>query len=188
MNNSVRNLVCRRLAFLSAAWSSLAVALGQGDPAAFNPGVPWPATDALGRRLPVPSEVGRPRPDRFVGIFYFLWHDNRGGKSPNWDGPYDIAQDSEARSRCAEEAGFAAVGPDRHVSLLGRAALRLLPERATRGCCAVTRMLLADAGIDTLIFDTTNRSDLPRCLSWSSARSVARSGKKADARRGSLSW
>src|SRR5579863_1644856 len=36
--------------------------------------VPWPATDALGRALPMPGEVTPPRRDRFVGIFYFLWH------------------------------------------------------------------------------------------------------------------
>jgi hypothetical protein len=57
-----------------------------------NPGTPWPATDALGRTLPLAEKVGPPRTDRFVGIFYFLWHNQRGGKSPNWDGPYDIAR------------------------------------------------------------------------------------------------
>lgn len=40
----------------------------------------WAATDALGRRLPSADEVGPPRSDRTVGIFYFLWlgaHGNR---------------------------------------------------------------------------------------------------------------
>src|SRR5579871_5137468 len=62
------------------------------DPGSANPGVPWPATDALGRTLPTPGETGPPRPDRFVGIFYFLWHDEAGGRSPHWDGPYDVAR------------------------------------------------------------------------------------------------
>src|SRR5579872_3626904 len=57
-----------------------------------NPGTPWPATDALGRKLPTPEEVGPPRAGRFVGIFYFLWHDQREGKSPHWNGPYDVAR------------------------------------------------------------------------------------------------
>ena len=38
-----------------------------------NPGTPWPAVDELGRALPLAKEVGLPKPDRFVGIFYFLW-------------------------------------------------------------------------------------------------------------------
>ncbi len=33
----------------------------------------WIATDALGRALPTWREAGPPRPDRQVGIFYFLW-------------------------------------------------------------------------------------------------------------------
>ena len=34
----------------------------------------WMATDTLGRNLSTHEQVGPPRPDRFVGIFYFLWH------------------------------------------------------------------------------------------------------------------
>lgn len=34
----------------------------------------WVATDALGRSLPNRSEVGPVRVDKYVGIFYFLWH------------------------------------------------------------------------------------------------------------------
>ncbi len=53
-------------------------------------GVPWPATDALGRRLPLAGEPGirPPRGDRYVGIFYFLWHDNPGGKQPERRRPF----------------------------------------------------------------------------------------------------
>ena len=48
---------------------ALLVAVGQGQesgPALINPGVPWPATDALGRELPLTAEVGPPKKDRFV--------------------------------------------------------------------------------------------------------------------------
>lgn len=34
----------------------------------------WVATDALGRTLPMSAEVGPPKADRTVGIFYFNWH------------------------------------------------------------------------------------------------------------------
>ena len=71
-----------------------------------NPGTPWPATDALGRKLPTPAEVGPPQPDRFVGIFYFQWlvPEMPIPKSPQWDGPYDVGKNSGARSRRAEES------------------------------------------------------------------------------------
>lgn len=36
----------------------------------------WVATDELGRTLPDYYEVGPQREDRFVGIFYHLWHHN----------------------------------------------------------------------------------------------------------------
>ena len=34
----------------------------------------WSAVDALGRQLPGPEETGSVRPDKYVGVFYFLWH------------------------------------------------------------------------------------------------------------------
>ncbi len=46
----------------------LAVA-GQGQDSGsilINPGVPWPATDTLGRELPLTAEVGLPKTDLFV--------------------------------------------------------------------------------------------------------------------------
>ena len=52
-----------------------------------NPGVPWPATDALGRELPMTAEVGLPKKDRFVGIFYLPWT----GDEFSY-GPYDISK------------------------------------------------------------------------------------------------
>ena len=58
----------------------------------------WVATDALGRRVPTAEDVGPPRPGRFLGIFYFLWH---GAHAVG--GPYDvtkiIAQDPQAMSK-----------------------------------------------------------------------------------------
>jgi hypothetical protein len=40
----------------------------------------WAATDALGRVLPMSAEVGAPKPNRTVGIFYFNWHAAFGNK------------------------------------------------------------------------------------------------------------
>ena len=35
----------------------------------------WVATDALGRTVATAETAGRPRQDRVVAMFYFLWHD-----------------------------------------------------------------------------------------------------------------
>ena len=37
-------------------------------------GETWVATDALGRTLPTYNQTGLPRANKFVGIFYWLWH------------------------------------------------------------------------------------------------------------------
>ena len=44
----------------------------------------WVATDALGRTLPTAGTASAPRPGKFVGVFYFLWHGQHGTA-----GPYD---------------------------------------------------------------------------------------------------
>ena len=35
----------------------------------------WTATDDLGRSLPTYQQVGPPKPDRWVGLFYWQWHE-----------------------------------------------------------------------------------------------------------------
>ncbi|HOB73537.1 MAG TPA: hypothetical protein PKG54_03330 [Phycisphaerae bacterium] len=120
-----------------------------------NPGVVWPAVDALGRKLPTPGEVGPPRPNRFVGIFYFLWLNERHNRSPHWEGPYDIARilaaDPDALQK-PESPLWGKIGQSHYWGepLYG---YYLTPDPWVLRRHA---NLLADAGIDTLIFDTTN--------------------------------
>jgi hypothetical protein len=124
-------------------------------PDAQNPGAPWPATDALGRSLPLSADVGLPRTQRFVGIFYFLWHDNPGGKSPHWNAPYDIARILEKDPDALSKPSSPYWGPIGMYHYWGEPMygyyLSSDPWVLRRHA-----QLLADAGIDTLIFDTTN--------------------------------
>ena len=118
-------------------------------------GVPWPATDGLARSLPTPAEVGPPKPDRFVGIFYFLWLNEVGNKAPQGDHPYDVsrilAADPEALKK-PESPLWGGIGRSHYWGepLYGYY-LSTDPWVLRRHV-----WLLSDAGVDTLIFDTTN--------------------------------
>ncbi len=68
-------------------WLGLALLLmGSGCAVAQNDSAPdwdvqadtWVATDALGRTTPTADEVGAPKDDKFVGIFYFTWQGPHG--------------------------------------------------------------------------------------------------------------
>src|SRR5437763_12642408 len=75
------------LILVAVAGSAILAATNEGHPC-----TPWPAVDALGRALPLPEEVGPPRAGRFVGIFYFLWHQDVPRRSATEPGPLDIAK------------------------------------------------------------------------------------------------
>ena len=147
--------VCRACGFALLALSAALPCPPVKAELASNPGVPWPATDALARRLPVDTEVGRPRPDRFVGIFYFLWHSEDSGKSPHWNGPYDIARILARDPDALQKPKSDLWGPIGMYHYWGEP---LYGYYHSNDPWVLRRhaQLLADAGIDTLIFDTTN--------------------------------
>lgn len=113
-----------------------------------NPGVPWPATDALGRSLPLSSEVGPPRTNRFVGIFYFLWLDQHRG-------PFDVSKILAADPDALAKPDSPLWGPPSAMHHWGES---LYGYYRSNDPWVLRRhaQLLADAGVDTLIFDATN--------------------------------
>lgn len=147
---SMHTLVWMGLLIVSAVLSSAA-----GARPSQCPGIPWPAVDALGRALPTSQEVGPPRADRFVGIFYFLWHNENGGKSPNWDGPYDIARILAADPAALSNPKSPLWGPIGMFHYWGEPRYGYY-HSDDEWVLRRHAHLLADAGIDTLIFDTTN--------------------------------
>jgi len=134
--------------------------LKTGALAQSNPCTPWPATDALGRKLPMPAEVGAPRPDRFVGIFYFLTHSGDFSRSPGGYGPYDVAkilaQDPGAAKK-PDSPLWGTIGTSHYWSEPLYGYYRSTDPWVLRRHA----QLLADAGIDMLIFDTTNARSYP---------------------------
>jgi hypothetical protein len=120
-----------------------------------QPGVPWPATDALGRSAPTAEEVGPPKSDRFVGIFYFLWLNERTNKSPHHEGPYDVSRILAADPDALKKPASPLWGPIGRSHYWGEP---LYGYYLSTDPWVIRRhaYLLADAGIDTLIFDATN--------------------------------
>jgi hypothetical protein len=125
-----------------------------------NPGVPWPATDALGRSLPLASQVGLPKTNRFVGIFYFIDH-LEWPRSPLLDGPYDVAKilkrDPDALSK-PESPLWGGNGVAHYWGEPLYGYYRCDDPWVLRRHA----QLLADAGIDVLIFDTSNAETYPQ--------------------------
>jgi hypothetical protein len=112
----------------------------------------WPATDALGRALPDAKQVGPPRANRFVGMFYFLWHD-----VAEKDGPFDVskilAKDPDALSKNTSPP-WGPIAKPHHwgESLFGYYLTDdewIIRKHA---------QMLADAGVDVIIFDVTNQA------------------------------
>jgi len=140
----------------SVALGILAWVLAAGLPGvagvaeASNPGVPWPATDALGRSVPVGDQAGALRSDRFVGIFYFLLHGDWGRR-----GPYDVSKILAADPEALKNPASPLWGPPGFPHYWGQS---LWGYYRADDPWVLRRhaQLLADAGVDTLIFDTTN--------------------------------
>lgn len=141
-------------ACLSASTAFLAVG---GDLPAATPLGPdhlpdtWVATDALGRSLPTAAEVGPPRPDRTVGLFYFLWHG-----AHIQGGPYDVtrilAQDPAAMPK-PDSPLWGPLHAPHHwgESLFGYYLTQ------DEGVLRKHAQMLADAGVDVVVFDVTNQ-------------------------------
>ena len=116
-----------------------------------NPGVPWPATDALGRELPLTAEVGPPKKDRFIGIFYLPWT----GDEFSY-GPYDVSKILVDQPDMRTTPTFRHTGPkDWHYAYWGEPLFGYY--KLTDPWVIRRHMhMLADAGVDALVLDATN--------------------------------
>lgn len=135
---------------LSVALFGVATLLyGQQSPVNFGNGLP--ATDMLGRTLPTASEVGAPREDKFVGLFFWTWHNRFADQKEVRDISKILAEYPEA----ANDYNHPAWHNDNayyfwHEPLWGYYrdtdpwVLRKQAE------------MLAEAGIDVIFFDCTN--------------------------------
>jgi len=117
-----------------------------------NTGVPWPAVDDLNRILPNRGEAGPLKHDRFVGIFYFLWLGQHGRQDI---GPFDVTEIMAEHPHALTQPTSPPWGPSGAYHFWGEP---LYGYYRSDDPWVIRRHanLLADAGIDTLIFDATN--------------------------------
>src|ERR1035437_6576271 len=122
-----------------------------------NPGVPWSATDALGRALPLSNEVGLPRPNRFVGIFYEPWQFPLTPipKSPNWNGPFDVSKILACDPQAFQKPASPLWGGFGQFHFWGEP---LFGYYRINDPWVLRRhaQMLGDAGVDVLIIDVSN--------------------------------
>lgn len=109
------------------------------------PAVPWSATDGLGRELPDAELCGPRREGKFVGIFYFLW---LGGHEQG--GPFNVTEimkQPEGKRQWGKKNLF-------HFWDEPRFGYYLMDDEWV---IAKHAQMLADAGVDVVVFDVTNR-------------------------------
>ena len=153
---------CLRMILLALANSCLGAASD-------CPGVPWPATDGLGRALPVHEDAGAPRKDRFVAVFYFLWLGQQGDAGP-FDNTKILAADPAALAK-PDSPRWGPLHAPHHWGepLFG---YYVADDDAV---LAKHAQMLDDAGVDVVIFDATNQLTYPRswralCRVWDGIR------------------
>lgn len=107
-------------------------------------------TDALGRRLPTDQEARARRRDRYVGLFYFLWLGQHGD-----DGPYDNSNILAKAPEAVHDANHPLWGPQYAYHFWGEP---LFGYYSNDDPWVLRRhvQLLTNAGVDFLVFDTTN--------------------------------
>ncbi len=118
----------------------------------------WVATDALGRAVPTGAEVGAPRADKTVGMFYFLWLGRHGE-----DGPFDISKILATRPGAFEDPKDPLWGPMYVPHHWGESIFNYYVGE-DEGVLRKHAQMLADAGVDFIVFDVTNQLTYPE--SW----------------------
>jgi len=113
-------------------------------------------TDALGRKLPLPEEVGPLRTDKFVGIFYFTF--------THYDAPvYDISKILAKYPNAESNPNSPPWGPFGANHYWGEPLFgyyKIMDTWVLRRHA----QLLSDAGIDFVVFDTTNGKHYPNIM------------------------
>ncbi len=116
-----------------------------------SPGVDHVATDAVGRKLPTHEEVGDVKKDRFIGLFYWTWHTQQSNNNP----PFNVTE-YLARNPKAVHDYNDRVWPKRRSPWFWGEPLFGYYKNTDEWVLRKHAEMLADAGVDVIIFDCTN--------------------------------
>jgi len=118
----------------------------------------WAAIDMLGRQLPTALTVGEPRKDRYVGLFYWIWHCHPYHSGSLTFAEYTLGRSNEETMRKSPEARNDYHHPAwdgceyAHWNESVYGYYRSYDKWVIRKHAE----MLADAGVDVIIFDCTN--------------------------------
>lgn len=124
------------------------------QPSLYNYSANLPATDAVGRKLPGYNEVGGPRKDKFVGLFYWTWHT----KLARDNGiPYNVSEILAKKPDAINDYNDP-VWPKAHTPFYWDEPLFGYYIDTDHWVLRKHAEMLADAGVDVIFFDCTNGS------------------------------
>lgn len=115
-----------------------------------SPGSNAVATDVLGRKLPTYEEVGAPKKDKFVGLFYWTWHTKQADNPPFNTTEY-LAKDPKAADNYDNP-----IWPNKNSPFFWGEPLFGYYRDTDEWVLRKHAEMLADAGVDVIIFDCTN--------------------------------
>lgn len=143
--------------------AALLVCAANARPESAKP-LPWPAVDGLGRSLS--DDVRISRGDKFVGVFYYIWHGAHGYDGSN-DAGMDADQGPQAKTASSYKSPYVIPeilkhpaesrlwGPPGAFHHWGESRWGFyLPD--DEWVIRKNAQLLADAGVDVIFFDVTN--------------------------------
>ena len=114
----------------------------------------WSAVDSLGRALPGFDQVGPPKPDKYVAIFYWTWHGTRHATPGHVNVDQVIRQHPEAKNDYNHPVWQKYLGFNNHWSEPLFGYYRTTDPWISRKHAE----MLSDAGVDLVVFDCTNAS------------------------------
>jgi hypothetical protein len=151
-------MCCKRLLLVVGIGIVVQFAAGScaAPPAWDNFSDTWVATDDLGRTLPTAEAAGLPRRDRTVAMFYFLWHDQPGSSH----GPFDVSSILASDPKAMQKVTSPPWGPLYAPHHWGQS---IFGYYLGDDACVLRKhaQMLSDAGVDLIIFDTSNGPTYP---------------------------
>jgi hypothetical protein len=113
----------------------------------------WVAVDALGRKVGYQTD---PRPDRKIAMFYFLWL----GPEAHGGGPWDISRILAMDPNAINDRDSPLWGPVGRAHHWGEPLFGFY-NSSDPWVLRKHAEMLADAGVDVVIFDTSNKATYP---------------------------